>query len=300
MLSKMSLAESAVNIWFKKFVGLLIIYRSVRFSSVLCFTSATFAGAVLAGAIFDLKMVWLIIFSASSTAFGFIINDLSDAELDKLDPIPRNPVSTGDLTFRRCVAASSFLVLFSLMSLFTLNKENQFLGMVVLYLYFTYSWLVRAKAHPPLDLVYHGLCPAVLAIMGWRQYKPLDTSCLLLASVVFLLSSISQILQEIRDYKTDSLMIKTTVTKLGKRKSLVLCLIFFASAFFLFIPLLFNGVFPLQILFLSPLAYFVVSPIIKALRGEVSEKTMLEYIERKRLILIAILVVALIISCGIL
>lgn len=279
---------------FTKFLG--ASYRVIRFSSVLCFTSATFVGAVLADVFIDFGMVWLLMFSAFSTAFGFIINDLSDQKLDRLAGVLRNPVSTGELSLGRCILLALSSLLVSSAALFSLSLQNQLLGLVVIFLYFTYSWLVRAKARPVLDIGYHGLCLAILATMGYTEYRPFDGTCLFLASLVFLLSALSQVLQEVRDYETDKKMVRTTVTLLGKRKSLILCLAFLASAFTIFLLSLFYGVFPLEILLLSPLAYFIIAPVIRAVRNEEYVDRIARDIREKRLILIAILIVALILK----
>jgi len=213
-------------------------------------------------------------FSAFSTAFGFVVNDLSDAELDRSAGVIRNPVSTGELSRGRCISVALLLLLVSLAALSRLSFRNRLLGMVVIFLYFTYSWIVRAKARPMLDVAYHGLCLAILATMGYTEYRPFDVDCLLGVSIVFLLSAMSQVLQEIRDYETDRNMIKTTVTSLGKRRSLVLCLAFLASAFFISLLLLSN----------------------EAVFNEEHVDKMLKEIQEKRLIMIALLLTALILG----
>lgn len=275
-------------------------YRASRFSSVLCFTSATVAGAVLSGSLMDLGMVWLLIFSVFSTTFAFVINDLSDAELDRSAGVLRNPVSTGDLSLRGTISLALSFLLASLAALFSLSFHTSLLGLVTVFLYFTYSWIVRAKARPILDIVYHGSCPALLAIMGYTEYRPFNATCFLLASMVFSLSAVSQILQEVRDYETDGKMIKTTVTLLGKRRSLILCLAFCASAFIIFTLLFFYVVVPYQILLLSPLAYIIIIPIIRAVHNEDYVDRMLREIQEKRLVvnfsIIIVLLAALILK----
>jgi len=263
-------------------------YRAIRFSSILCFTSATLAGAILTGPLSGLGIVWLLLFSASSTIFGFVVNDLSDVELDRSVGVLRNPVSTGELSSVRCMLLALFFLSVSLASLTFLSIQNQSLGLVVIFLYFTYSWIVRAKARPVLDILYHGLCLAILAAMGYLEYRPFDFICLLLASLVFLLSAISQILQEIRDYETDTKMVKTTVTLLGKKLSLNICLAFGVFALAIFLLLLFYGAIPLEILLLSPLSYFIVAPLIRTIRNEEYQDNMLRKIRETRLILIAV------------
>jgi len=141
-----------------------------------------------------------------------------------------------------------------------------------------------------LDVAYHGLCLAILAAMGYTEFRPFDVSCLFLVSMVFLLSVMSQILQEVRDYETDRSMIRTTVTFLGKRRSLIICLALFTSAFSLFLLSLFYGVVPLESLLLSPLTYFIIAPITQAIWNEEYEDRMLREIRERRLIMIALLI----------
>ena len=241
-------------------------------------------------------MVWLLIFSMSSAAFGFVTNDLFDAELDRSAGVTRNPVSTGQLSRRGSIAVALFFLLVSLAALPSLSLQNQLLGLVVVFLYITYSGLVRAKARPILDIIYHGLCLAILATMGYTVYVPFNFVCLLFASIVFLLSSMSQILQEVRDYETDRSVILNTVNLLGKRRSLVLCLALFVSTFPLVFLLFLKGAVSPGILILSPLTYFILAPIIRTLINEEYEGKMLRAISQRRLILIALLIVALILG----
>ena len=249
----------------------------------------------MASSIIDSKMVWLLMFSAFSTAFGFVINDLSDAELDRSAGVLRNPFSTGELSNGKGIILAVFLLLVSTMALSSLNLKNQLLGLIVIFLYFTYSWIVRAKARPILDVAYHGFSLAILATIGYAEYRSSNIVYLLLALLVFFLSAVSQILQEVRDYETDRRVVRTTAILLGKKKSLILCLAFFTSAIMITIILLFYGTIPFEILLLSPLAYFIMVPIIQAIRN-VEHESMLRKIRERRLIMIAALIVTLILA----
>ena len=280
---------------FKASANLLgVIYETIRLPSTLAFTSAAFAGAVLTGSPIGHRVIWLLIFSMSSAAFGFVVNDLFDAEHDRSVGATRNPVSTGQLSRRGSIALALFFLLVSLAALSSLSLQNQLLGLVVVFLYLTYSGLLRAKARPVLDIVYHGLCLAILATMGYTVYVPFNFVCLLFASIAFLLSSMSEILQEVRDYETDRGMIMNTVIFLGKRRSLVLCLALFMSTFPFLSILILRGVLSPVILILSPLAYFILAPIVRAIINEEYEGKMLRAISQKRLIMIALLIVALV------
>lgn len=271
------------------------IYKTTRLPSTLGFTSATLMGTIFASSPIDLRIVELLMFSAFSAAFGFV-NDLSDAELDRSADVIRNPVSTNELSRRKSISIALFLLLVSMAALPPLSPRNQLLGLIVVFLYLTYSWLVRAKARPILDVVYHGLCLAILAVMGYTEFRPFNVECLLFVSIVFLLSSISQILQEIRDYETDRKMIMTTVTLLGKKRSLVLCLTLFTSTFFFLLLLIIKGAVPIEMLILSPLTYFIMAPITRAIINEEYEEKMLREIRERRLIMIALIIAVLILG----
>jgi 4-hydroxybenzoate polyprenyltransferase len=235
-------------------------------------------------------------FSAFSTSFAFIINDIFDEELDRSAGIRRNPLSTGEISPRMGLPLALIFLFASLSIIPLLCFENRLLGLALVFLYATYSWHIRAKARPPLDILYHGLCLALLGMMGYLEYGSFDMTCFLFGSLAFFLSATSQILQEVRDYETDRKMLKTTVTQLGKKKSLILSLLFLASAQGMFFLLLLHDAFPLGILILSPFAYFIVAPIIRAIHKVGYEKEELEEIRRRRLFLILLAITFLILG----
>lgn len=275
-----------------KFLGLS--YRIARLPSTLCFTSASLVGSILASMTFDLRIFLALLFSGFSTSFAFIFNDIFDAELDRSAGINRNPVSTGEVSFGRGISLALIFLMASIAIIPFLCYENRFLGLIVIFLYTTYSWLIRAKARPVLDVVYHGLSLAILGMIGYLEYGSFDETCLLFGFLAFFLSATSQLLQEVRDYETDRKMVKTTAIQLGKKASLILCLLFLSFAQAIFFLLLFFEAFPFGILFLSPLAYLIIAPIIRAVRNEGYEKEALEDIGRRRHILILICIIFLI------
>ena len=86
--------------------------------------------------------------------------------------------------------------------------------------------------------------------------------------------------QEVRDYETDKKVIVTTVTLLGKKRSLVLCLTLFTFTFSFLLLLIIKGAVSLEIFILSPLTYFIMAPITRAIINEEYEEKMLREIER--------------------
>jgi 4-hydroxybenzoate polyprenyltransferase len=103
---------------FKAYANLLgAINKTIRLPSTLGFASAAFAGVVLSGSPLGLRVIWLLIFSVSSAAFGFVTNDLLDADLDRSAGISRNPISTGQLSRRGSIIAALLFLLVSLAAL---------------------------------------------------------------------------------------------------------------------------------------------------------------------------------------
>jgi 1,4-dihydroxy-2-naphthoate octaprenyltransferase len=88
----------------------------------------------------------------------------------------------------------------------------------------------------------------------------------------------------------------TTVTLLGKKRSLVLCLTLFTFTFSFLLLLIIKGAVPLEILILSPLTYFIMAPITRAIINEEYEEKMLREIRERRLIMIALLIAVLILG----
>lgn len=205
-------------------------------------------------------------FSGFISAFGLVLNDVEDAELDARAWKYRNPVAFGELSRRSgYLIALTFLLLSISMTPF-LNSYNKILGVIVIFLFYSYSSGIRVKSKPILDIAYHGLCLAIFAVMGYLSQRPPDIPCFLFSAVIFFLSCVSQTLQEIRDWEFDRKGIETTVTKLGRKNSLILCLVFFSIVYGLFATAFLVGILPFEYLLLSPLTYFVVSPVVKTIR----------------------------------
>jgi len=230
-------------------------------------------------------------FSGFISAFGLVLNDVEDAELDVLAGKYRNPIAFGDLSRRSGYLIVSVFLLLSISMIPLLNSYNKILGIIVMFLFYSYSSGIRAKSKPILDIAYHGLCLAIFAVMGYVSQRPPDISCLLFSAIIFFLSSVSQLLQEIRDWEFDRKSIETTVTKLGRKYSLILCLVFFSIVLGLFTTAFLHGIFPFAYFLLSPLTYFVISPIIKTIRDMKHLDDMIRLINDRVPILAVILIV---------
>ncbi|MDH5687954.1 MAG: UbiA family prenyltransferase, partial [Candidatus Bathyarchaeota archaeon] len=154
----------------------------IRFKTTLKFVLTTISGLVLAYPNIDFLAIHLLLFTGFSTAFAFAINDVSDVEVDRLVKKIRNPIVTEKITRSRSILLSFFFIVVALLALSFLSFHNWLLGLAVIFIYCTYSFLVRAKAKPVLDVIYHSAGLSFFTLMGYVQYKPVDVNCLLLVS----------------------------------------------------------------------------------------------------------------------
>lgn len=248
----------------------------------------------------DTKILVLVAFTISAEIFAFVVNDLSDAELDVLDPETRNPLARGEISKRAAVIIVLIFLTISVFLLFFLPLRSIALGIAGLIFGFTYSWGIRAKLKPFLDLAYHGVLNTFPFVMGYTLYEPFDENCLLLSAAIFLVGAVPEIMQEIRDYDVDRVFGKTTVVMLGKRKSLILCLGFMLVWFLvvakvldrlLSFPItLFGFRVPFQFLVLPPLSLFLLTPLIRGILSEAYQKDVHKRLRKRGLVVLIILV----------
>lgn len=183
------------------------------------------ASAIAAISRVDMMLLLLIVFSVSAEIFAFVVNDLSDAKLDMLNTNTRNPLARGEMTNKAAAFIAIVFLAISIFLLMLLPSRIVPFGMAGLFLSLTYSWGVRAKFKPPIDVVYHGSMFALPFLMGYLLYRPLDENCLLGSFSICIVGAVAELMQEIRDHDVDTAWGKTTATVLGKKKSLTLCLL---------------------------------------------------------------------------
>ena len=223
----------------------------------------------------DSRILPVLLFVAVSSIFGFVINDIADAELDRKAGKLRNPVSSGDLS----VAAAWGLVLvllgMAIVSIYLLSFLNRFLGFLVIMLFGGYSFGLRAKARPGLDIVFHASWNATYGVMAYSVYRPLDLVGAAFSGMVFLSSMLVELVNQIRDHDSDTGMIRTTVSLVGKKVALKACIVLLFLAFALFVSVVLVGRLPWVLLVFSPFIIFLVGPIIYALRYEQKEQDLM-------------------------
>ena len=168
--------------------------------------------------LFSSKTALVFVANLCLTAFGYMYNDLEDAEDDyhDLEKRKRNPVSSGEITRRQSyffnlVLVSAGLYLFSLISPLVLV-----LGGVFTMVGFVYSWrTLRLKSRPILDLVSHVIfLGAFQFLTTYAAFRPLDLSVIPFLMIVVPFSLMNEVIHEMKDYDVDKeTKIKNTVQR---------------------------------------------------------------------------------------
>jgi len=249
------------------------IVRIVRFQEYgPCYLASALACAFVARFPVDARILPVLLFVAVSSIFGFVINDVADAELDRKAGKLRNPVASGDLSVSAAWSLVMIVLGMVIVSIYPLSFLNRLLGILVILLFTGYSFGLRAKARPGLDIVCHASWSATYGLMAYSVYRPLDFVGVALSGMLFLLSMLVELANEIRDHESDRDMIRTTVTSVGKRAALKACIVLLCLAFALFVSIVLVGRLPWILLVFSPSIIFLVVPIINALRHEQNEQ----------------------------
>ncbi|MGA3405091.1 MAG: UbiA family prenyltransferase [Candidatus Bathyarchaeia archaeon] len=250
--------------------------RIVRFHEYgPCYLVSSLACAFVARYPVDSRILPVLLFVAVSSIFGFVINDIADAELDRKAGKLRNPVASGDLSVVAAWALVVVLLGVASLSIYLLSFLNRLLGILVIMLFGGYSFGLRAKTRPGLDVVCHASWSAIYGVMAYSVYRPLDFVGAGLSGTLFLLSMLAELVNEIRDYDSDRGMIRTTVTLVGKKRALKACVVLLFLVLALFVSVVLVGGLPWILLVFSPSIIFFVAPIINALRNEQKEQDLM-------------------------
>jgi 4-hydroxybenzoate polyprenyltransferase len=202
------------------------ILRLIRFTAYgPLFLLTGLFGTLLTFAPLDGMLAVLMIFIASSAAFGFVLNDISDRGLDTHEPRPRNPVADGTCPLTLAYQICGLLLVVSLCCLALLPLSLILLGGLELFIFATYSVGIEVKNIAGLDLLYHGLFPALYAAMGYLLYGSPDLTGAVFFSLVFIFGAVAEIFNEIRDYAKDRLIRKNFVVVAGKARAFAVSLV---------------------------------------------------------------------------
>ncbi|MFA4824751.1 MAG: UbiA family prenyltransferase [Methanoregula sp.] len=266
--------------------------RLIRFEAYgILFVIAGIFGALLAAGRFDLSLPLLLIFVAASSAFGFVINDISDMALDARSAKPRNPLADGSLTCRTAKLVSAVLLAVSLICMALLPSSLLMVELTVLFVFITYSFWIEVKNIAGLDLVYHALFPALYGLLGYVLYHPLDLTGIVYVVLLGIFGAVGELGNEIRDLEKDRTERKNTVVIIGERAAFFLTIAFMVCAFGIIavFAVLEPGFF--WLLPFVPFGVFLVHPIIKAMKDSAYKMQFVDAINNRAILLAAAMLV---------
>lgn len=182
-----------------------------------------FSGAYISGNMNVYGLIWIFIVSFLIHSYIFSINDVFDAEFDRMKPNNKNIISKGIITKRRAAAISLIFLLAGFIVTYIFLPK-------ILILYLTGAVLTMSYSSPPLrlkerfpfDSIAHGLGPMICFVAAYILFTDPDIKLIFASAIIFLLYIGSEIVQEIRDFKVDSKSgFNTTVIVLGIPKSIL-------------------------------------------------------------------------------
>jgi 4-hydroxybenzoate polyprenyltransferase len=262
--------------------------RLIRFEAYgILFVIAGIFGALLAAGRFDLSLPLFLIFIASSSAFGFVINDISDMALDARSEKPRNPLADGSMSCRTAKLVSAVLLAVSLICMALLPPSLLPVELAVLFVFITYSFWIEVKNIAGLDLVYHALFPALYGLLGYVLYHPLDMTGMVYVVLLGIFGAVGELGNEIRDLEKDRTERKNTVVLIGERTAFFLTIAFMACAFCIIavFALIEPGFF--WLLPFVPFGLFLVHPVVKAMNDPQYKQQFVDAINNRAILLAA-------------
>lgn len=267
--------------------------RLIRFEAYgILFVIAGLFGTLLASGSGGLTVAILLVFVATSSAFGFVINDISDVALDARSEKPRNPLADGSLSCRTAWIISAALLAGSLLCMALLPASLLVLELAVLVVFVTYSFFIEVKNIAGLDLVYHALFPALYGWLGYTLFHPLDLTGCVYVVLLGIFGAVGELGNEIRDLEKDRHVRRNTVVLAGERAGFLLTLALLGAA--LAIIALYSLLQPgfLWLLPFVPFGAVLVHPVVRAMREPEYRSRFVDTINTRAIILaIAMLMV---------
>lgn len=262
--------------------------RLIRFEAYgILFVIAGIFGALLAAGRFDLSFPLFLIFVAASSAFGFVINDISDMALDARSAKPRNPLADGSMTCRTAKIVSAVLLSISLVCMALLPSSLLLIELIVLFIFITYSFWIEVKNIAGLDLVYHALFPALYGLLGYVLYHPLDLTGIVYVVLLGIFGAVGELGNEIRDLEKDRTERKNTVVIIGERAAFFLTIAFMACAFCIIAVFALSEPAFFWLLPFVPFGLFLVHPVVKAMKDPVYKMQFVDAINNRAIVLAA-------------
>jgi 4-hydroxybenzoate polyprenyltransferase len=266
--------------------------RLIRFEAYgILFVITGIFGALLAAGRFDLSLALFLIFIAASSAFGFVINDISDMALDARSEKPRNPLADGSMSCRTAKGVSAILLVVSLVCMAFLPVSLLPVELAVLFVFITYSFWIEVKNIAGLDLVYHALFPALYGLLGYVLYHPLDITGIVYVLLLGIFGAVGELGNEIRDLEKDRTERKNTVVIIGERAAFVLTIAFMACAFSIIAIFAFLEPGFFWLLPFVPFGLFLVHPVVRAMKNPEYKQQFVDVINNRAILLAAAMLV---------
>ncbi|MBR9678852.1 MAG: UbiA family prenyltransferase [Nanoarchaeota archaeon] len=201
------------------------ILRRLRINHALYTTSFALIGWIFSGFQVNSEFLILMVSLFFFNIFAFVYNDFIDAPFDAKDnhKSKRNIFcDKKNLKFGKTI--SVFLIIFVLVTALFVNTQYFFLLLIMLSLMVLYSGPVfRAKSRPFFDVLFHATWAVLVFFAGYYYFFSYSIGLILGSILIFLLSSIQEIGQEIRDFTIDKeTNQKTSVQVLGLKNSIIL------------------------------------------------------------------------------
>jgi 4-hydroxybenzoate polyprenyltransferase len=233
-------------------------------------------GVFLGSPVVDINLLYLVVFIISASAFGFVINDISDRELDAYTPLPRNPLADGSMSLGSAVLVSAVLLLMTLASMVLLPEKLLWIEILILVLFVTYSFLIETKNIAGLDLVYHAVLPMLCGMLGYLLYHPLDLTGIIFFSLLAMFGLISELLNEIRDIEKDQNKRRNSVMIMGESAAFQWTIALMVLSLVLCAYLVTVQMGHLWLLPLFPFGILLVRPVIRAKNDASYRRTFVE------------------------
>ena len=211
----------------------------MRFFRTQHWTFHILLGVFLAYSRMDYLMSLILPVVFCQQAFLFASNDYFDREIDAQDPKKRNRnvLSSGELSLKKARSVLGILV-FASVALSACMGIIPFLvnsGWLILAAFYT-APPIRFKKRVGFDLLVHGITvlsfPFLFAMVASGSYTVRNG---FIGVVLVCISLLAQVLQEVRDFETDSLIERNTVIALGLQRSFGIILVI------LFVPLILSS-----------------------------------------------------------
>jgi len=175
-------------------------------------------------------------------AYAFAINNCFDVDTDLKNPQKRNknPVASGELSFRMGIISSALIAALGVLFAFFLSYREFMIYISMLLLATFYSAPPRLKAKPIVDVVSHGIFFGAMPFIYGAYFDGILTKYEIAIAIALLLYSFAMELRNhLEDYESDlKANLKTTPIVIGKKLSEKLILAFSGLSIALLLTLL--------------------------------------------------------------